>query len=247
MLLVGTRDAAAPNAFVALNVLDGTSAWDFQNRVAEGGDDLEIGIISGGASIDYAANRAYFASRQVGGGSPNTLWCISFTGAQPTLEWAKAIGDVDGSPIVFKGVIYVGTVAGDVYAYDTSGTELWSNSTLADGAVKGFIFPQFGSPNVLLSTNTKVWSLDASGVPNWSVPLPSPSIPLFAWGSSYVIVGAADGNLYQIDANNPAMITSATLGDGTQSVGAPSLDLLNSVIYVGTDGGIIYAVDFPLP
>ena len=43
------------------------------------------------------------------------------------------------------------------------------------------------------------------------------------------------------------MITSATLGDGTQSVGAPSLDLLNSVIYVGTDGGIIYAVDFPLP
>ena len=45
------------------------------------------------------------------------------------------------------------------------------------------------------------------------------------------------------------MMTWATLGDdGTPaSVGAPSLDLLNSVIYVGTDGGIIYAVDFPLP
>ena len=75
-----------------------------------------------------------------------------------------------------------------------------------------------------------------------------PGHPLFAWGTSYVIVGAGDGKLYQIDANNPALITSATLGDGSPtSVGAPSLDLLNSVIYVGTDAGIIYAVDFPLP
>ena len=250
LLLVGTRDAAVPNAFVGLNVLDGSPAWDFQNRLGppENGDGLEIGIISGGASIDYATNRAYFASRQATAESQNTLWCISFTGAQPTLEWARDIGDVDGSPILFNGVIYVGTVAGFVYAYDTSGTQLWSNTTLSDGPVKGFIFPQFGSPNVLLSTNTKVWSLDATGVPNWSVPLPSPSIPLFAWGTSYVIVGAGDGKLYQIDANNPALITSATLGDGSPtSVGAPSLDLLNSVIYVGTDAGIIYAVDFPLP
>ena len=51
-----------------------------------------------------------------------------------------------------------------------------------------------------------------------------------------------------VDAGNPASITSVTLGDGTPtSVGAPSLDLLNAVIYVGTDQGIIYAVDFPLP
>ncbi|TDI43342.1 MAG: hypothetical protein E2P02_11550 [Acidobacteria bacterium] len=161
----------------------------------------------------------------------------------------RDIGNVDGSPILFNGVIYVGTVAGHVYAYDTSGTELWSNTTLADGPVKGFIFPQFGSPNVLLSTSTKVWSLDAAGVPNtnWPVSLASPSIPLFSWGSNHVIVGDAGGKLYQIHASDPTVITSVTLGDGSSNVGAPSLDLLNSVIYVGTDGGIIYAVDFPLP
>ena len=39
---------------------------------------------------------------------------------------------------------------------DTSGTQLWSNTTLGDGAVKGFIFPHFGTSNVLLSTNTEV-------------------------------------------------------------------------------------------
>ncbi|GEM_PF-4333028 len=115
-------------------MLDGSPAWDFQNRSGpENGDDLEIGIISGGASIDYATNRAYFASRRAVAESQNTLWCISFTGAQPKLEWARDIGNVDGSPILFNGVIYVGTVAGFVYAYDTSGTELWSNTTLSDG------------------------------------------------------------------------------------------------------------------
>ena len=81
-----------------------------------------------------------------------------------------------------------------------------------------------------------------TGVPNtgWPVALPSPSTTLFAWGSSYVIVGASDAKLYQIDAGNPASITSVTLGDGTPtSVGTPSLDLLNSVIYVGTDQGVV--------
>ena len=230
LLLIGTRDAAGPNAVVALNVPDGTQAWDFQNRLGppENGDGLEIGIISGGASIDYATNRAYFASRQATAESQNTLWCISFTGAQPTLEWARDIGNVDGSPILFNGVIYVGTgtVAGHVYAFDTSGTELWSNKTLADGPVKGFIFPQFGSPNVLLSTTTKVWSLNATGAPNtdWPVPLASPSIPLFAWGSSHIIVGAGAGRLYQIDANDPTIKTWVTFGDGSSTVGAPSLD-----------------------
>ena len=69
---------------------------------------------------------------------------------------------------------------------------------------------------------------------------PGPAATLFAWGSSYVIVGASDAKLYQIDAGNPASITSVTLGDGTPtSVGAPSLDLLNSVIYVGTDQGVV--------
>jgi hypothetical protein len=101
-----------------LNVLDGAPAWDFQNRVGlEGGDGLEIGIISGGASIDYAANRAYFASRQDVAQSQNTLWCISFTGV--------TLGD-DGTPAsvgapsldLLNSVIYVGTDGGIIYAVD---------------------------------------------------------------------------------------------------------------------------------
>ena len=36
------------------------------------------------------------------------------------------------------------------------------------------------------------------------------------------------------------------LGDGMSAVGAPSYDFVNRLIYVGTDAGIIYAVE-PLP
>ena len=91
--------------------------------------------MSGGLLENQTRPLPYFASRQAAAGSPNTLWCISFTGVKPTLGWAKNIGDVDGSPIPFRVFIYVGTVAGNVYAYDTSGMELWSNTTLIDGPV----------------------------------------------------------------------------------------------------------------
>ena len=257
LVLVGTRNTLAPNAvnaLFALNVADGVPAWNFRNLSSQGGDDLRMGIVSGGASIDYANNRVYFASRQgvagIPGPSPNTLWCVSFDGVAPTLEWARNIGDVDGSPILYNGTIYVGTVAGEVYAFDTAGTELWRNTTLGDGPVKGFVFPIFGTSNVLLSTSTKVWSLDLNGVPNtgWPVTLPSPSTPVYSWGLHAAFVGGGDSRLYQIDLGDPASVSSAILGDGVAAAtGAPTLDRKSSLVYVGTDRGVVYAVEFPVP
>ena len=42
-------------------------------------------------------------------------------------------------------------------------------------------------------------------------------------------------------------LTRAQLGDGSSAVGVPSVDIVNSMIYVGTDEGVIYGVTFPLP
>ena len=60
-----------------------------------------------------------------------------------------------------------------------------------------------------------------------------------------MLVGAGDGKLYQIDVTDQSLV-SVTLGDGVGAVGAPTFDGLNDVIYVGTDQGIIYAVEYPL-
>ncbi len=256
LVLVGTRNSAGANALVALNVVDGTEMWRFENLSSQGGDDTDIGIISGAVTVVYATHRLFFASRQKTGGSANTIWCIEFGSGSPNLLWAKPIGNIDGSPTLWGGVLYVGTNAGSLYGLDAAdGTNKWAPLALGDGAIKGFVFPQFGSNNRFVSTNGKVWSIADSGAstavnsgwPVTSTDVPSPSIPTFLWGSSEVFVGSGDGNLYQLDVTAPVPTTSVTLGDGGGAVGAPTVDLLNSMIYVGTEQGVIYGVVFPLP
>jgi hypothetical protein len=85
---------------------------------------------------------------------------------------------------------------------------------------------------------------------NWpvtSTDIPAPSIPTFVPTTDKVLVGSNNGKLYQMNVVNPLPSTSVTLGDGSAVVGTPTVDLLNSMIYVGTDEGVIYAVQFPLP
>ena len=83
LILVGSRNSATDNIFYGLDLGTGSVSWMFDNLSGTGG----IGIISGGASVDYANDRVYFASRDRGGGSPSTLWCLDFDGASATLRW----------------------------------------------------------------------------------------------------------------------------------------------------------------
>jgi outer membrane protein assembly factor BamB len=249
LVFAATRNSSSDNEIVALRLSDGHVAWRFDN----GGGSNAIGIVSGSSSVDYATRRLYFASRSPSGGSPNTLWCIEFTDLGATLVWARAIGDVDGSPIVFGGRVYVGTNQSRVYAVDAgTGKDLWSAPfDAADGPVKGFVWPGFGTGELYFATTTALHALTdggASAVEKWRVAsIPSPSTPLFVPGSKYLLVGGGDGRLYQLDiGTTPPGATFEVLGAGKAAVGAPSLDLTNQLIYVGTTLGAIYAVDFPL-
>lgn len=79
LIFAGTRNGSGASAFHGLNLADGTLAWTFTNSVAQGGDGLALGIISGGAVVDWSTNRIYFASRERAGGAAETVWCLSFT------------------------------------------------------------------------------------------------------------------------------------------------------------------------
>jgi YD repeat-containing protein len=153
-LLVGSRNASGGNRFYALNPIDGTVVGTpFDN----GGGANAIGIISAQASVDYATRRVFFASRALAGGSPNTVWCLSLTDSGLSFEWAQALGDVDGSPVVSNGRVYAGTNEGVVYSLDANdGRVLWSYAT-GDGPVKGFIFPDSEKrPAVLLDHDPRL-------------------------------------------------------------------------------------------
>jgi uncharacterized repeat protein (TIGR01451 family) len=262
-LLLGTRDDGADNVFSALEPATGAEfSGHFDNISGTGG----IGIISGMAAVDYAARQVYFAShRSTTGGSPSTLWCLGLASSTPgpvfTLRWERDLGNIDGSPIVANGRVYVG---GDLDLGSGPGTlaSVDANNLTApyylphgDGQVKGFVFPNRSSAGDLyFATDNLVWAVNDNGSslavkPGWPISLAGavkPSSPVLLNGG-YLYVGGSDGRLYEINVAGPPVVKSVQLGDGLSVVGAPSLDATYGLIHVGTEAGVFYAVAAPLP
>jgi outer membrane protein assembly factor BamB len=244
LLFVGTRNASSANTLYALDPASGATVTSFDN-----GGGPPIGIITG-IAVDYLTARVYFTSRGAGGGSPDTLWCLAWTGSSLGSVWSLDVGDVDGSPVLHGGRIYVGTNAGEVKAIDPAGpTVKWTYST-GDDAVKGYVAPQFGSTPLRLffSTTTQVWAIDAgdtSAAFAWSVAtIPGPSTPLFVPGSTDLLVGSSNGALYQLSTGG-AVTGSLSLGTG--GLGSPARDAVNELVHVGSTAGVLHTVALPLP
>jgi outer membrane protein assembly factor BamB len=221
------------------------------------------------ASVDYANDRVYFASHRKAGGSLNTLWSLDLSGAPGvfSLAWAKDLDDIDSSPVLSGGRVYVGSVqnGGTLHALDaaTGGISpppvppLDREFLHNDGQVKGFVFPDRASGDLYFATDNFVWALNDDGLSitnNFAggIPLAGGVVPtsavLFIPGSTYVYVGGSDGKLYEIDVSGGTpVIRSVVVGDGLAPVGAPSLDWPNSLLHVGTEAGGFYAVEVPFP
>jgi len=255
LLFVGSRDATADNVMYLLDPSDGSILKSFDN----GGGANGMGVISSSATVDYANKRIYFASRERSGGAPDTLWCLSFdydnvSGAWTFSKvWSQPYGDIDGAPILYGGRLYVGNNAGTVYAVDpTDGHEIWRYAT-DDGAVKGYVMPEFAASTprkLYFSTTNDVWALtdnDTSASQAWrQTHVAAPSIPLAPVGDTRLYVGSTDGHLYQLDVSTGAIQTSVQLGDGAATIGSPALDVLNDTAYVGSESGAVYGIQLPL-
>jgi len=211
-----------------------------------------MGIISSEATVDYATNRLYFASRENPSGSSNTLWCLEFTGTGSSLVWAKAYGDIDSAPTLFDGVLYVGTNAGVVMAVNPAdGSQLWSYAT-NDGPVKGFVdFDFVALPRRLFfATTGSVWSVTDNGptatVEGRQSTIPGPSIPLTLADAGALYVGSTNGRLYRLSSATGGIVAFEQMGAGNAAVGSPAYDWMNSLAYVGAEDGSVYAVTLPL-
>jgi hypothetical protein len=247
-VFVGTRNATSANTLYALNPATGAVVSQFDN----GGGASAIGIITG-IAVDYATNYVYFTSRASGTGSSHTLWCLDATGGTLSKVWSLPVGDIDGSPVLYQGRLYVGTNAGEVKAIDPAGpTVAWTYTcSPADGAVKGHVFPHLGSSPVRLyfSTNSLVWAIVDNGAtvsPGWSVGTVSgPSTPLYVNGTSRLLVGGGNGTLYELSTVNGAVQGSVSLG--SNPLGSPARDSVNELYHVGSTAGVLHAVTLPVP
>ena len=260
-LLVGTRDAAADNVLAALDPDTGVVVNSFDN----GGPGSGIGIINAMAAVDYAGAKVYFTSHARAGGSSNTLWCLQLTGA-PTVftscaGWTPPVlGDIDGSPVIRGGRIYVGSSdgGGTIWSVDAATGTADRSFVHGDGQVKGFVFPDRNSDDIYFATDSYVWGFTDTAALGLQEKYPGgislgtnvkPSPVLFVPGSHYVYVGGSDGRLYEIDVAGAPVVKSVPLGDGLSVVGAPSLDrgFSPNLVHVGTEAGVFYAVAVPLP
>ena len=249
VVVAATHSGAGDNRFYALEAATGAVLG---TPYAGTG----IGFVSGSATLDYPTKRAYFTSRPAG--PPlNSLWCFDVDGSGLTLGWAKPAGEIDASPVLRGDVVYTSTIDGDVMAYSAvDGEARWTTGATPfptePGGVKGFIFPDRLTQRLYFSTTDKVWALLDNGTSAseaWSTTaVPSPSTLVFGdvGGTGYVFVGGGDGRLYQLDAATGLDVKWVQLAGATDFIGAPTLDVLNSMVYAGSTDGIVYAVKVPL-
>jgi len=269
-VLVGTRDATAPNRFVALRLADGVPAWEYDGSA----DGKTIGIVPGQATVDYVGKRVFFTSFAFGPGPDerDTVWCLDLeTGAR---LWSVALPDAGTSPILRNGRLYVAShdvaAGGQVHALDAAtGLSVWGSATfdtgLTEGPVKAFVGADRLSPagRLLFSTTSKVWALDdppgASTPPSavaWvrdatiegaATRIANPSTPVYLAGGPHVWVGSSDGKLYRLAYADGSTEVVITLDDGVPpaAVGSPTLDIREGFLYVGLEDGTVAGVQLP--
>ena len=253
-LFIGTRNSSGGNLFYGLDPA-GLSPVGAPYGGADGGG---LGIVSGGAAVDYATARVYFTSHAAGAGA-HTVWCLEATASGFTYRWSQPIGDVEASPVLRGSRVYVAANDGMVYAFDkTTGQQVWSFDTGAQ-PIKGFLFPDRspGGTGLYFATTNRIHGLSDDGTSASTLFAPltftSPSIALFlpAEGGRppRLYFGAGNRRLYELDLSVSPVPGQkwVELGGVSSVIGAPSYDSAHGLVYVGSDAAVVYAVAVPLP
>jgi hypothetical protein len=254
-LLTGVRNGVASARAFSLNPFTG---------VTEGGPAnfgvFQVGAINTTAAVDYTLSQVYFTSLEFTAGAPS-LWCVELnaTGFNG-LCWPPQTlpSGISGGPVQRNGRVYVGDDAGQVWAFNAAtGAAEWGPFTGCGGGnpIKSFVLPdrQGTGHDLYYATSSQLCAItdDYVGGPvlKWQLStIPGPSAPILARiaGIAYIWVGSSNGNLYQIQADNPAVITNVLVRTGA-TIGAAAYDGLDNMLYVGTDAGSVYGVQAPLP
>ncbi|MGW9209411.1 serine/threonine-protein kinase [Embleya sp. NPDC055664] len=156
-----------------------------------------------------------------------------------TVRWSYSTGaEVDSTPAVVDGVVYIGSHDKNVYALDAAtGTKMWAYTTghvvaSSPAVVKGVVYVGSRDKNVYAldaATGTKQWS-HATGAEVDSSPVVVDGV---------VYIGCRDKNLYALDAATGARKWAYATGAEISSVPA----VVDGVVYVGSVDTKVYALD----
>jgi hypothetical protein len=264
-VLVGTRENSTNNRFYALDPANG-SIVDYYPKA--GDPEQKVGPINGAAAVDYATSRVYFGSLKVGS-STETFWCLQLGPSADalTLGWTlhhSDVGDIDGSPVLRNGRVYVGNTTGTLFSFNaTDGGGRYAYTPINDGTgIKGFAFPDRRNGDLYFATSNGIHGVTDNGsalvpkwtlVPNFRVNVQIPSVVLLRPGTSLLYVGTKDAasgkpglREYDVSSADPRPSKKSVVLEGLAGViGAPSLDIGYNLLHVGSEAGILYAVQVP--
>jgi outer membrane protein assembly factor BamB len=161
------------------------------------------------------------------------------TTASLTLRWNYTTGYwVHSSPAVSGGIVYVGSLDGNVYALNAStGAFKWSYTTgdyvYSSPAVSGGRVYVGSADNMVYalnaSTGAKIWNYTTGGMVS--------SSPAVSGGRVYV--GSDDSKVYALNASTGAFKWSYTTGDSVESSPAVS----GGIVYVGSRDNMVYGLN----
>jgi outer membrane protein assembly factor BamB len=155
------------------------------------------------------------------------------------MTWSFTSGsDIDSSPTVANGVVYIGSYDDNVYALKAAtGTELW-NFTTGDSVASS---PAVANGTVYVgSSDGNIYALNATtGAKLWSFPTGAPifaSSPAVANGVVYI--GSDDNNIYALNATTGTRLWSFPTG---ADIAASSPAVANGMVYIGCEDYNLYA------
>ena len=195
---------------------------------------LFAGVMIVPAAAQYDTMQYRYDSQHTGDYSP----VVGPVPSNGQLKWNYTTGGhVDSSPAVVNGVVYVGSLDNNTYAFNaTTGAKLW-NYTTGDAVesdpavVNGIVYVGSGDHNVYAldaTTGAKLWNYTTGG-PVWSSP---------AVANGVVYMGSLDNNTYALNAYTGAKLWNYTTGGYVDSSPA----VVNGVVYVGSNDGNVYAI-----
>ena len=221
------------------------------DTILYGGGD--IGAILAMPSVDYASGRVYFASRM--GTSGGTLWGLDLGPSSDalSLKWKYDGAEVDGSPVLHSGRVYVGNNNGEVESHGAADGDIdFYVLDLSDGTPKSFLFPDRRNDKLYVATTNTVWAVQDTGaslVPFWPRGLVAPPVVLHHPGTDDIYVGSSNylgtAAIVKLSAIDGTIVSHVPLENGPLTIGPPSFDIGFGMLHVGSVAGIFYAVELP--
>ncbi len=167
---------------------------------------------------------------------------IAFDLLQGKVLWKQEFGDIEVTPLLYRGKLYFGNTAGVFFCVDRiNGETEWKYKLPENTKRKGIRSTATAYDSVVIfgTEDGSMYALDAvNGSERWSYDTGSPIFAAPAVNERVVYCGNMDGNLYALNAASGAVVWKFNAGSSLYAT--PSFS--GGLLLVGTTGGKMFGV-----